>query len=206
MYSSRLPANGSLAEPARHCETGRGAIYVSPRRPCPLRDFVSILDSWRWMSPICAVFTPRRSARRRASFVGAILNRRWDAVAGLSIVGLGYATPYLELFQGQPLRLLAMMPAEQGVVNWPASGAFRLRPDRRFDAAAARFLRRPHPARPCAGNRRTSARIAGGSLARADAGRPPDRRRAQSLRISGRASTRRLSAMAVPIRAANCSI
>jgi SAM-dependent methyltransferase len=54
--------------------------------------------------------------------VGAILKRRWEAVAGLSIVGLGYATPYLDMFQGQPLRLLAMMPAEQGVVNWPASG------------------------------------------------------------------------------------
>jgi SAM-dependent methyltransferase len=54
--------------------------------------------------------------------VGAQLTRRWDAVSGLSIVGLGYATPYLELFAGQPLRLLAFMPAEQGVVNWPANG------------------------------------------------------------------------------------
>jgi SAM-dependent methyltransferase len=60
------------------------------------------------------------SARK---LVGAILSRRWDAVAGLSIVGLGYAPPYLDLFHGQPLRLLALMPAEQGVVNWPASGA-----------------------------------------------------------------------------------
>ncbi len=55
--------------------------------------------------------------------VGSILSQRWDAVAGLSVAGLGYATPYLELFQGQPMRLLALMPAEQGVVNWPASGA-----------------------------------------------------------------------------------
>jgi SAM-dependent methyltransferase len=54
--------------------------------------------------------------------VGGILSRRWDSVVGLSIVGLGYATPYLELFRDQPLRLLAFMPAEQGVVNWPASG------------------------------------------------------------------------------------
>ena len=59
--------------------------------------------------------------------------------------------------------------------------AFRLGPDRRFDAAAARFLRRSHPARPCAGNRRTSARIAVGGLARADAGRQADRRRPESL-------------------------
>ena len=59
------------------------------------------------------------TARR---FVGAILTRRWDSVAGLSIAGLGYATPYLEMFRDHPLRLIAMMPAEQGVVNWPASG------------------------------------------------------------------------------------
>jgi SAM-dependent methyltransferase len=55
--------------------------------------------------------------------VGAILRQRWDGLSGLSVMGLGYATPYLELFHGQPLRLLALMPAEQGVVNWPASGA-----------------------------------------------------------------------------------
>jgi SAM-dependent methyltransferase len=65
--------------------------------------------------------SPLGEASRR--LVGAILTRRWNAVSGLSIVGLGYATPYLELFEGQPLRLLAMMPAEQGVVNWPAVGA-----------------------------------------------------------------------------------
>lgn len=59
------------------------------------------------------------TARR---LVGAILCRRWQSVTGLSVVGLGYATPYLELFQDHPLRLLAMMPAEQGVVNWPAAG------------------------------------------------------------------------------------
>lgn len=59
------------------------------------------------------------TARR---LVGAIVSQRWDSVAGLSIVGLGYATPYLELFRDQPLRLLAFMPAEQGVVNWPPSG------------------------------------------------------------------------------------
>ncbi len=59
------------------------------------------------------------TARR---FVGAILTGRWGSVAGLSIAGLGYATPYLEMFGEHPLRLIAMMPAEQGVVNWPASG------------------------------------------------------------------------------------
>lgn len=59
------------------------------------------------------------SARR---FVGAIVLRRWGQVVGLSVVGLGYATPYLDLFHGRPMRLLALMPAEQGVVNWPPDG------------------------------------------------------------------------------------
>ncbi len=59
------------------------------------------------------------TARR---LVCAHLESRWDNLAGLSALGLGYAPPYLDHFRGQPLRLLAMMPAEQGVVNWPAQG------------------------------------------------------------------------------------
>jgi SAM-dependent methyltransferase len=55
--------------------------------------------------------------------VGRVVRERWDNSAGLSIMGLGYANPYLEAFRGEALRVLAFMPAEQGVVNWPSSGA-----------------------------------------------------------------------------------
>jgi SAM-dependent methyltransferase len=55
--------------------------------------------------------------------VFAHIAHRWDKLAGLSVLGLGYATPYLDPFRGQALRTLAMMPAEQGVVNWPSDGA-----------------------------------------------------------------------------------
>ena len=55
--------------------------------------------------------------------VCAHVTRRWNNLAGLSVLGLGYATPYLDHFRGEALRLLAMMPAEQGVVNWPSDGA-----------------------------------------------------------------------------------
>ncbi|HEY8578533.1 MAG TPA: methyltransferase domain-containing protein, partial [Beijerinckiaceae bacterium] len=34
----------------------------------------------------------------------------------------GYATPYLEPLRRDAVRTLAFMPAEQGVVNWPATG------------------------------------------------------------------------------------
>ncbi len=56
-------------------------------------------------------------------FVGAIIARRWDHCAGLSMLGIGYATPYLNGFRDSAVRVLAFMPAEQGVVNWPEDGA-----------------------------------------------------------------------------------
>ncbi len=57
-----------------------------------------------------------RVARR---FVGRMVRARWPACAGFSILGVGYATPYLGWFRGEAVRILAFMPAEQGVVNWP---------------------------------------------------------------------------------------
>jgi SAM-dependent methyltransferase len=60
-----------------------------------------------------------RVARR---FIGRIVTERWKNCAGLSILGIGYATPYIGEFRDQAVRVLAFMPAEQGVVNWPSSG------------------------------------------------------------------------------------
>ena len=56
------------------------------------------------------------TARR---FVLRIIRERWDNCAGLSVLGVGYATPYLDLFRGEAMRTLAFMPAETGVVAWP---------------------------------------------------------------------------------------
>jgi SAM-dependent methyltransferase len=64
--------------------------------------------------------SPLGATARR--LVATHLAQRWETVAGLSVLGLGYATPYLDSFPGKPERLLAMMPAEQGVVNWPDEG------------------------------------------------------------------------------------
>jgi len=46
----------------------------------------------------------------------------WPDLKGQSVLGLGYATPYLPLFQGEAARILALMPASQGVMRWPAAG------------------------------------------------------------------------------------
>ncbi|HEY1735513.1 MAG TPA: class I SAM-dependent methyltransferase, partial [Methylovirgula sp.] len=50
------------------------------------------------------------------------IRSRFEPAIGQSIMGVGYATPYLDLFRGEALRTLAFMPAAQGVVNWPPSG------------------------------------------------------------------------------------
>jgi len=55
-------------------------------------------------------------------FVGTIVRDQWGTCAGQAILGIGYATPYLASFRTQAERVLAFMPAEQGVVNWPESG------------------------------------------------------------------------------------
>lgn len=49
------------------------------------------------------------------------LGRFWSDLRGLSVLGLGYAVPYLPEGGGVGRRI-AFMPASQGVVNWPASG------------------------------------------------------------------------------------
>ena len=50
------------------------------------------------------------------------IRARWRRVPGSTLVGLGYATPYLNGFRDNAVRVLAFMPAEQGVVNWPEDG------------------------------------------------------------------------------------
>jgi SAM-dependent methyltransferase len=46
----------------------------------------------------------------------------WPDMQGRTLLGLGYATPYLRQFMGEAERVLAFMPAPQGVVPWPTEG------------------------------------------------------------------------------------
>ncbi|MDO9442932.1 MAG: methyltransferase domain-containing protein [Beijerinckiaceae bacterium] len=64
--------------------------------------------------------TPLGQVARR--LVSQILRERWSNCVGLSVMGIGYATPYLGPLREEAVRVLAFMPAEQGVVNWPAHG------------------------------------------------------------------------------------
>lgn len=58
----------------------------------------------------------RRLIRRRIRLI-------WPDVAGMRVLGLGYATPYLRLFRDEAERSVAIMPASQGVLPWPEDGA-----------------------------------------------------------------------------------
>lgn len=66
-----------------------------------------------------------------ASPLGGVANRMigrcirdfWPTVRGGRVLGLGYATPYLDTFRPEADRVIAAMPAAQGVLHWPANGA-----------------------------------------------------------------------------------
>jgi SAM-dependent methyltransferase len=65
--------------------------------------------------------SPLGSVTRR--LVGRGIDRFWGRLTGLRILGLGYAVPYLTAVRPECERTLAFMPASQGVVNWPPTGA-----------------------------------------------------------------------------------
>ncbi|MGE3158274.1 MAG: methyltransferase domain-containing protein [Xanthobacteraceae bacterium] len=56
-------------------------------------------------------------------FISRGIRKRFADLHGLSVLGIGYATPYLGLFRGEAERCLAFMPGVQGVMKWPTSRA-----------------------------------------------------------------------------------
>ena len=62
--------------------------------------------------------SPLGEAACRAA--GRRLDALWPNLAGLDVLGVGYAPPYLVRHVGQARRVVAMMPAEQGVEQWPS--------------------------------------------------------------------------------------
>ena len=70
------------------------------------------------------------------------LEDAWGEANGADVLGIGYATPWLDAFVGAR-RVVAAMPGGQGVELWPAAGRNRtvLVDDRRLPFAAGSFDR-----------------------------------------------------------------
>jgi SAM-dependent methyltransferase len=75
-------------------------------------DAVDLRDFYK--SPLGAV------ARR---MIGRRIHALWPDVHGQSVLGVGYALPYLSILKADAIRVAAAMPAAQGVIAWPADGA-----------------------------------------------------------------------------------
>ncbi len=61
--------------------------------------------------------TPLGLMTRR--IIGRQLRVIWPSIKGNSLLGYGFAIPYLRPFQAEAERVVALMPAQQGVVVWP---------------------------------------------------------------------------------------
>src|SRR3954467_1293871 len=60
--------------------------------------------------------------RAARAMVGRKVLEAWGDAHGLDVLALGYATPFVGPLQGAARRVVAAMPAQQGVEVWPAGG------------------------------------------------------------------------------------
>lgn len=54
--------------------------------------------------------------------IGDQLRALWPNVKGETVVGFGYAAPFLGSFVAEAARTICLMPAQQGVTAWPSEG------------------------------------------------------------------------------------
>jgi len=57
--------------------------------------------------------------RAARTMISRRIDEAWDGAGGLDVLGLGYATPYLGGYRLAARRVIAAMPAAQGVEVWP---------------------------------------------------------------------------------------
>ncbi|WP_373083845.1 class I SAM-dependent methyltransferase [Sneathiella sp.] len=54
--------------------------------------------------------------------IGRKIRLMWPDLKNFRILGIGYATPYLNPFRAEAERVIAFMPLQQGVIQWPREG------------------------------------------------------------------------------------
>jgi len=57
--------------------------------------------------------------QRARRTIAAPLRQAWPKVKGLRLLGYGFTLPYLSLFMTEAERVIAVSPAEMGVIGWP---------------------------------------------------------------------------------------
>ncbi|MBX9804468.1 MAG: class I SAM-dependent methyltransferase [Alphaproteobacteria bacterium] len=54
------------------------------------------------------------------------IHHMWPDLSGQTLLGLGYALPYLDFYLKPSENIIALMPAQRGVVLWPDNGNSRI--------------------------------------------------------------------------------
>jgi SAM-dependent methyltransferase len=69
-------------------------------------------------------FYESRSGQVARHLIRHGIRQLWPDLRSQAVLGLGFATPYLRQFRDEAERLIAVMPAAQGVVHWPPEGPY----------------------------------------------------------------------------------
>ncbi len=69
---------------------------------------------------IAAAFYGSASGAVTARLLRERLLAMWPSAQGDSVLGIGYATPYLRLWREQATRCIALTPGQMGAIRWPA--------------------------------------------------------------------------------------
>jgi len=64
--------------------------------------------------------TPLGQMVRRS--LSRCIRRHWESIKGETLIGLGYAAPFLGSFRVEASHLGALMPSRQGALVWPSEG------------------------------------------------------------------------------------
>lgn len=70
-------------------------------------------------APSVADFYATRRGAVAARLIRARLRLLWPDAAGLEMLGIGYAAPYMRLWREQAVRCIAAIPSNTGAVRWP---------------------------------------------------------------------------------------
>jgi SAM-dependent methyltransferase len=67
-------------------------------------------------------FYATRRGQTARRIIRSAIRTMWPKIGGEVLLGLGFATPVLGIYREEAERVIALMPASQGVIAWPSDG------------------------------------------------------------------------------------